>query len=74
MRPSQNARDSKNGDAFRRELKINSRTGDEALTLLAFRNADTLRDQIAKTKREKGRRLRAKGVRPSKAEAVKSGP
>jgi hypothetical protein len=63
------------GDIVRQEFGIEpaALTGDEALVILASRDADTLRDRVAKAKQERYQRLRRKGVRPPETEETDAG-
>ncbi len=63
------------GDIVRQEFGIEpaALTGDEALVVLASRDADTLRDRVAKARQERSGRLREKGIRPLETEQAESG-
>jgi hypothetical protein len=58
------------GDLVRSEFGIEPRalTGDEAHYIRNFRDSDALRSSVAKARRERNERLRAKGVRTSETE------
>jgi hypothetical protein len=62
--------DGRFGDVLRSEfgLEPSALTGDEAFYLRGFRDADSLRNSIAKARRERNDRLRAKGLRASEGQ------
>lgn len=70
--PKQHVRtmEARYGDLIRQEFGIEpaALTGDEALVVLGYRDADALRAGIAKARQERSGRLRQKGLRPSAAE------
>jgi len=60
------------GESVRQELGIEpgALTASETEYLLGIRDADALRNSVAKARRERGERLRAKGLRPSEGEGL----
>lgn len=58
------------GELVRQDFGIEpaALTGDEALVILAARDADDLRNRVVKARQERDERLRASGLRPSEAE------
>lgn len=62
------------GDEIRKHgVEPSALTGDEAQYLLGFKDADGLRDSIAKATRERGERLRSKGLRTSAPDGEENG-
>ena len=59
------------GNVLRNEIGVEpgALTGPEAGYLAGFKDADALRARIAKAKRERSERLRAKSIRPSEDES-----